>query len=178
MEPVYLPLLEDHDFRLSVWSGDGERFVALFRRCWAQMPAKHRQDLLAYWDKSEHDQPTFELSNLWGDSRIAHAQVKGPGYQLRFNATSFLSLPERVALFIIAHELAHAYRWACGDKKPDESKDVSEDTADGLAIMWGFDKEARDSFKVLAKGVGFEEACQIFGRAKDTPRPASELAFG
>jgi hypothetical protein len=152
MRDTHLTLLEGHDFILDVYDQEGgDAFVSLFRRCWAQIPESARQDLLAYWAKSEQEHlPSFELSNLWCDSAIAHAQVEGPGYILRFNAATFLELPERVALFIIAHELAHVFRWARGIKRVDESEGVSEGVANGLAVMWGFDKKAHDSFNKTA----------------------------
>ncbi len=118
-------LLEGTGSRLSVYSGDGEGFVAAFRLCWGRLPELDRQHLLDYWAASAYSHlPAFELSNLWPDEVDAHAQVTEAGYQLRFNAASFGVLPQEVALFIIAHELGHVYRWANGNRQFDEPESV------------------------------------------------------
>jgi hypothetical protein len=168
MSEAYLTLLEGHKFRLFVYGEvGGDAFVALFRHCWEQIPEGARRDLLEYWGKSGFEHlPSFELSDLWHDSAIAHAQVKGPGYEMRFNAATFLELPVPVALFIIAHELGHVYQWARGMKQVGESQNVSEGVADGIAVMWGFDNKARDSFKRTFNRCGFKEACRIHGSRK------------
>jgi hypothetical protein len=163
MEYKSLQLLEGHPFRLKVYGEGGDRFVAIFQRCWGQIQEIVRQRLLDYWSKSGHaDLPSFEFSTLWHDSKISDAQVGSRGYELRFSASSFCALPEPVALFKIAHELAHVYRHARGMSQFDESTSVSEDTADGLAGIWGFDKDARDAFKQAVSAHGFEKACQLW----------------
>jgi len=162
MEPAYKQLLEDHKFRISVYDGDGDSFVAQFRRCWKTIPLQDRGIILRHWNNAPYDHlPLFELSDLWVDSEIAHAQVKGPGYQIRFASSSFRLLPEPVALFVIAHELAHVYRWALG-KDPREAKKESETKTDAIAEGWGFDKKARDMLCFLHVRLGrLDEACRL-----------------
>ncbi|HEV3145830.1 MAG TPA: hypothetical protein VGZ47_18215, partial [Gemmataceae bacterium] len=87
-----------------------------------------------------------------------HGQVVAPGYQIRFNASSFRLLPEPVALFTIAHELAHVYRWALG-KDPYEPKQESEAKTDAIAEGWGFDKKARDMLCFLYPLCKLRPAC-------------------
>jgi hypothetical protein len=116
--------------------------------------------VLAHWEKLLYPEgPLFELSNCWADSTNGYAQVRRCGYELRFNGDRFRNLPEPVALFIIAHELAHVFIWANGERS-DESEDVNEGSADAIAKGWGFDKGALNTFLYLVKMDGFENACK------------------
>lgn len=185
-----LNLLEGHDYTVSTHGRDGRRFVGLFRRCWDAIPAADRRDILDHWDRRKGGlPPSFELSNLWGDSAWSHAQVKDSGYQLRFNADSFSIMPEETALFIIAHELAHVHGWASGKsghrfkclaEASSEEADIinnfeaeNEASADALAVSWGFNKVARNTLRLLAEARGFESACRMMASAPNAAPGAS-----
>jgi hypothetical protein len=164
METARLALLEPCGYQLRVYNGDGEKFVVLFRRCWDRIPTDARQVIVAYWEKAggPRNRPLFELSDCWADSAEAYAQVRLRGWELRFESESFQKLPDGVASFIIAHELAHVFYWASGGQ-PDASEAAREANADATAKRWGFDKVARDSFRMLVKSGGFENACRSKG---------------
>jgi len=154
-----LKLLEGHDYGISTHGRDGARFVGLFRRCWDAIPEVDRQTILDYWDRHERRRTvSFELSNDWGGSTQNHARVTEEGYRMRFNAESFSVMPEKPALFIIAHELAHVHGWASGKSHAlfESSWDVdralksilekfeneNEASANALAVQWGMDFNA------------------------------------
>jgi len=170
-----LKLLEGQDFIVNTHECDGERFRGLFRQSWDKIPVNARKTILDYW-KCRELAPSFELSNLWGDSAHSYAQVIEMGYRMRFNAKSFSIMPEPPALFVIAHELAHVYNWATGtsnalfrsfyEQNTDETEvhekfDLeNEAKADALAVKWEFDKAKMDRFRMLEKMRGFEYACE------------------
>jgi hypothetical protein len=182
MDDSELKLLEGHDYGVSTHGRDGVRFVGLFRRCWDAIPEVDRQTILDYWDRHESRRTvSFELSNKWGDHVQSHAQVREGGYRVRFNAESFSIMPERPALFIIAHELAHVHGWASGKSRAllksileaNTDKSValqtfeteSDANANALAVQWGFDKVACMALEGLTKARGFESACRMMANA-------------
>jgi hypothetical protein len=107
--------------------------------------------------------PFCELSNHWRGEATNYGQVTSRGYQIRFNAEAFSFLPEEVARFVIAHELAHVFQKAEG-KRPGGANEVeNEADADSIAERWEFRGYAFRTFNGLVARQGFKRACQLMG---------------
>jgi hypothetical protein len=144
-------LLENRKFRLFVGAPDAGRFINLFRNCWRQVPAEAQQHILRHWNNAPCGHwPVFELLNIPSDSAIAHAQVKGPGYKLQFDAASFQELPEPVALLVIARALAHVYLWAI--RRDPQALEEDEANEDEIVENWGFDERPNRQLRWGATG--------------------------
>jgi hypothetical protein len=153
-------LLPHHKFQVLTWGDGGKDFVRVFRSCWKQLPLRSRRSILAHWKKAPIPFPTFELSNMWGDSEVSFAQVGWNGMKLRFSAADFAVLPDRIAQWIIAHELAHVYQKAIGRSPGGDSEFENETDADKIAEDWGFEKRPMTMLKLLTQNrkVSVEDA--------------------
>jgi hypothetical protein len=110
----------------------GQYFSDRFRHAWRRVPSQVRRCLIAYW------QPHLALSLTTHQMDGAWACVGDRGTWLRFHAF-YCDLPHpfhRVEN-TIAHELAHAYRWATGKHNYDDYEREEWD-ARSLAESWGF----------------------------------------
>lgn len=156
-------LLPDHEFQLNA-SGDGaQRFVAQFRDCWERIPISARHEILAYWKKeTSAGYPRIELSDMWGDSETNFAQVRHMGMELRFSAHDFLVLPDSIAHWVIAHELAHVFQKTAGKVPGGANEAENERDADVIAMRWGFAKSHRTLLAVLMQeaNISVDVACQ------------------
>jgi len=152
--------------KITVWvhSGDGERFVDLFRSCWKQLPQAVQRRISMHW-KSTRDQycPRIELSDIWGESQTCYGQVRNHGMEMRFSASKFDERPYHAARWVIAHELAHVYQKAIGRQPGGMNEDENERDADGLAKKWGFPSESSTLIDMLIGKLGLEGACRRAG---------------
>lgn len=155
-------LLPDQPFRLTTSESDPGKFVALFCDCWTRIPESDRCVISDFWNELNHG-PLIELSDCWGDSNESFAQVTRGGAIVRFGAKDFAVLPPCVSTWIIAHELAHVYQKAVGQKPGGESEKTNEAEADSIAKSWGFDDMPRIILDLLMRGpkqLSFEAACK------------------
>ncbi len=158
-----IKLLPDHDYKINCHHHDGKQFVSIFRNTWKKIPYKVRRAILKYWRESNWP-VGFELSNMWGsgyDPKLS-AQVRHEGCLMKFRQSDFEVLPEKVAEFLIAHELAHVYQKACGRRPGGESEEENENHANHLASSWGFYTSLYYEWCQLMseRGMSFEEACK------------------
>jgi hypothetical protein len=77
---------------------------------------------------------------------------------LRFNAEDFMIFPPKIALWIIAHELAHVYQKAIGGSPGGTSEAENETDANRIAESWGFDREPRLIMGTLTENLSIKEA--------------------
>jgi hypothetical protein len=149
---------------LLIAEGDGAKsFVRLFRDCWKRIPFKARRAILAHWQNSPVSwYPKIELSNSWGDAQTCFGQVRHAGLEVRFSAKDFALLPDEVASWIIAHELAHVYQKATGKRPGGDALESNEEDADEIAPSWGFDRTLRAFLGHLqaSEGLSVEDACK------------------
>jgi hypothetical protein len=109
--------------------------------------------ILAYWKTSKVPQiPIFELSNLWSDSEANFAQVGDNGMLMRFSFGDFAVFPNTIALWVIAHELAHVYQKAIGRVPGGISELENETDANRIAAEWGFEQRPLVMLKLLTQG--------------------------
>lgn len=141
---------------------DGLGFTQQFCDCWERIPLDAKQSIRCFWSALGPPWPMIELSNLWEDSKWNHAQVNNAGREVFFNASSFQSFPSKVAIWNIAHELAHVYQKACEKKPGGESEEENERDADRIAVEWGFDPAPYFLLKMFEEKLGFERACAQF----------------
>lgn len=140
--------------------GNERRFVDLFRSTWNRIPEHERRFVQEFWELSQRE-PYCELSNLWmTESRSNYAQVTGLGCELRFLASAFLVLPDEVARFVIAHELAHVFQKAEGKSPGGACEEENEAEANSIAERWGFDRIGFLTFQMLVEYDGLEAACR------------------
>jgi hypothetical protein len=86
---------------------------------------------------------------MWGDTAFSFAQVGSNGMVLRFSADDFMVFPNKIAQWIIAHELAHVFQKATGRLPGGQSEGENEDDANRIAHGWGFDNTAVLMLKLL-----------------------------
>jgi hypothetical protein len=114
----------------------GERFAECFQQVWAQLPSGVKAKLLKHW-RANPGRLQIVLSN----SRLCRPGLAAccgdGGYTLVF-ALYFDLIP---AANTIAHELAHAYREACGINQWLELVQQCETETNRLAESWGFPQE-------------------------------------
>jgi hypothetical protein len=157
-------LLPGHEFRVMCFNDDGMRFVKSFRSTWRRLPLIARRAILVYWRKKVEGRPKIELSNLWvsrGSSGQSFAEVACLGREMRFRQDVFVYLPQQVAHWVIAHELAHVYQWASGET-PCNNQYAHELDADDIVRKWGFSRESF-SFLVMMRqnrGLSVADACR------------------
>jgi hypothetical protein len=84
---------------------------------------------------------------MWGDAAFSFAQVGGNGMTLRFSADDFMVFPDKIAQWIIAHELAHVFQKATG--RVPGGQNENEDDANRIAHGWGFDNAPVLMLKLL-----------------------------
>jgi hypothetical protein len=163
--PVAIRLLPRHKINLLVYDADGKPFVDLFRGCWRRIPPGPRRSILTHWANGRREGrpscPVIQLSNTWYDSRTCSGQVRDCGLEMRFNARDFEVLPFYAARFVIAHEIAHVYRWAVAEVPPNEDEDAKERRTDEIARQWGFCNYSHIRIcHLVQNGIEFQEACR------------------
>jgi hypothetical protein len=127
-------LLPRHRIMAFTGGEDGRPFVQLFRRCWQKMPALARRRILKHWRTSGWQPiPIIEFSNMWFDSLESFGQVGQRGLEIHFSADDCAVLPCTVCEWIVAHEMAHAYRHAIGVNVAAMSTEQNEQETDSVA---------------------------------------------
>ena len=82
----------------------------------------------------------LEIESDWKGHIARNAEVNQAGRWIAFNGIEFSKMSEAVAMFVIAHELAHVYQY--GTAKAGKAEFALEDQANKLANEWGFDEPA------------------------------------
>jgi hypothetical protein len=159
--PVKLLLIPEPQIWLLAVDCDGQTFKRQFHDCWKRIPLDSKQTICDFWRAVGPHWPVIELSNLWEDSKWKHAEVNNMGREVFFSATSFRSFPNTVAIWNIAHELAHIYQKACGRKPGGECEEENERDADRIAVEWGFNPRPNRLFGHLESTHSFEYACNF-----------------
>lgn len=156
----FLPIDRRNGLYLFPMDGDGNRFVAAFRRVWRAMPLAARRRLLKHWRENRpqwlpegYPWPQIELiadkSNFsrGNSAEKATAQIGDFGCTFAFDAAFCDAAPnDCVIKSLVAHELAHSvltaqggedYQRSCGTPETYESA-PGEVAADEVAETWGF----------------------------------------
>ena len=119
-----LPILPDHGVHLLFNSGDGPRFVRLFRTTWGRLPLRVRRQIAQHWRRQDLasragvEQPPMigmfrDCAELYqradGSYRgiAAHGCETSFGFELYFNPSTVRAIPNEAVCDLIAHELAH-----------------------------------------------------------------------
>lgn len=165
-------ILAGHSWVLVADTDRVESFLCLFRSCWDKVPAAAQTAITEHWGGSPVPlHPKIELSDCWADSNDCFAQTGFNGMELRFSRRDFAILPDSVATWIIAHELAHVYQKAIGRRPGGASEDENEADADSIASGWGFDKIMKVLLDAqLRRGRSLDKACEVlrkFGTSFD-----------
>jgi hypothetical protein len=147
-----LPILPFHGINVFVDTGDGARFVDLFKHTWARVPESARTDITEYWRRQDlasrlgvvmppliamfSDCPELELRPHRGRSgRKAFACVTSAGFALYFRPSIVQAMGKDVVCTLIAHELAHVFDFAA-----QVSEALTRDpAADPLACLRRYD---------------------------------------
>ncbi|MBI3824073.1 MAG: M48 family metallopeptidase [Planctomycetes bacterium] len=165
--PVEIPLL-DNPLLILMHFGNESRFVTLFQSTWKRIPEDDRRLIGDYWSEAKPTRiPICELSNCWIDHAGKYGQCTANGYELRFDASAFLILPENVATFVIAHELAHVFQKAEGNCPGGANQQENEGDANFIAEKWKFDRIALLTLEAFVKLDGFEKACRTLSGDAD-----------
>ncbi len=128
------------ELRIRVYSGNGKRFAALFWQAWQRFPSDVRDVLLAEWRNRERGNPGFWLVEDWPERRsFTLGQCRPDGRKLWFFAPWVDRLSPPAVRALLAHELAHAYRYIT--KAETISWDADEKATDAMAGEWGFDQD-------------------------------------
>lgn len=150
------PLLPRHGVNLFAPNGGGERFARLFRETWRRLPLFVRRRLLKHWRCGlfpGHDfSPFVVLASDWpGRVRDAMGAAGDRGHRLCFWTEGVADFPDELVMDLVAHELAHAYQWAC-DRRAEMDSFEAEDDANWTMECWGFSATAMDDW-ALEKGI-------------------------
>lgn len=174
-----LPIDARHQIYLWPYSGNGPRFVGLFRATWTRIPLGARRRMLKHWrdDSTIYSQlcqlaPSIEMSE-WcpdnpdedGEGKI-WGQAKFNGRKLWFSSIVFDRMPDEIAQDLIAHELAHVLQYSFGwdeeivddchvMRRGDDVMTAGEleQWADEIMQDWGFDDTAMDDWAVKEFGM-------------------------
>lgn len=104
-------LASDPIIRLFCIDGDGDRFARLFKDVWECLDADERSALRGFIEA------VMLVENDKGFSPESSAYYSPLDKTIHFSASCFDSGPDDIMRFIIAHELAHAFRSAHGLSK-------------------------------------------------------------
>ncbi len=142
--------------RLWVFEGDATRLERIITDVWRGLSTGAREAIATFWRNGD---PKVELSNLW-DSENCNAKLRGDGCTIKVSEEAFRNMPDDVARYVIAHELAHVFQKANGIwvRSGDDGGPLSferegvhwgdeprlEDDADQTAGKWGFSPKERD----------------------------------
>jgi len=118
---------------------DGPHFVKTFEEALHKLPLSAQQVIRDYWLVTP-DLVWLEIESDWKGHITRNAEVNEAGRSIAFNGIEFSKMPEPVAMFVIAHELALVYQH--GTAKAGKADCDLEDQANKLANEWGFDEPA------------------------------------
>jgi hypothetical protein len=128
------------ELTIRVYSGNGKRFASLFWQAWQQFPSEVRAALLSEWSRRETGNPGAWLVTDWAERQpFVLAQCREDGRKLWFYATFVERLSPPAVQALVAHELAHAYRFIT--KAEIFVGETEEKTTDATAHQWGFDQD-------------------------------------
>ena len=159
--PEILPIDPEQGLSALIYSGDGERFVRMFRQAWQMIPEHVRDLLLAHWDAERavirrnspklpwsvislrRSHRTFDESQR--RRRITFASTSSA--DLTFYVPTFAIMPDEMFCVVIAHELAHrVMRMENPGEMPPEALTAAywslEEEVHARISEWGFDVEA------------------------------------
>lgn len=128
------------------------KLMAILRLVWRDLPAKDRKLLCDYLNQECPGIAaglTIDVHDLKAPTRNQIAAMEDDGRRLWFSARLLAEMPDDAVIWILAHELAHSFQYACLFAAGHLSTGVpdcqsTEDEADQIAIRWGFAK-ARDA---------------------------------
>jgi hypothetical protein len=169
---VRLRLLRRPPVYLFALSGDGTKFVELFRSAWRRVPRRAKETILRHWRGDwapiPSVSPLISLLPDWPDRQrddvAALACVPNQGFEIRFWSRLPDVAPPQIVETVIVHELAHVLRdaeAARDGREPDDdfwheeeqgwclSIDELERDVDKLIAKWGFDPRTVEAW---AKG--------------------------
>lgn len=146
-----------YEIVLRLFSGNGDRFVRLFRETVARIPECDSQVIDAHWFCSEPIicLETTEVVQRDHDKTRGIAIVDQSGHRLRFSGPALDAIPDSLGCAAIAHELAHIMVFAADSlyKLPPFEEGLYRESlhdsgrllyllewfADDRARAWGFD---------------------------------------
>jgi hypothetical protein len=156
--PKILPIYPDQGLFVLVLTGDGKRFVTLFKRTWRKIPKQDRDLLLNQWKvereifRRESPKLPWPLISLRKkhhkfEESQARRQISfgcAGAASIAFYAPTFTIMPDDVFCIVIAHELAHRVMRLENPKlKPPrglgKTYRASEDKVNERLRAWGFD---------------------------------------
>lgn len=141
--------------------GDDARFAGIFRDTWGSIPIRARRLIVKHWRQCPLGRlqglwsPMVALANYWEFSEWGVRGMKDyaacgcGGHSLFFDAPLVDAMPSQHVRELIAHELAHAVEYACGEfPQADRTQPrvfvEAENVADEIMEGWGFDPWAMD----------------------------------
>lgn len=140
------PVAVNRHFTLTYYPDylDPTRFVQAFRNVWGKMPLAARRRIAAHWrtlggtlqilpDLNNHDNPTA-VGQTTCRRFVVGDKTTGETRLLSF-LDAVMLLPDHAMTFTIAHELAHLYLLALGDKA-EAGAWQGEDEVDEIAAEW------------------------------------------
>jgi hypothetical protein len=97
-------------------------FAELFRAVWRAIPARDRRTLRDYWRRKRDRMgagarfPQIQVRErlILRDGTHLHGLCEFDGLGLAFSLSSILSSQDKMP-YVVAHELAHAFRYATGE---------------------------------------------------------------
>src|SRR5438067_435227 len=152
-----LPIAPDDRLYVSVWTGTkSQEFVDAFRNVWNSIERPTRDRIVAFWiTHAPSGKPQIEYSNCWRPAKDGiYATTAAFQGEMQFVAARVDPMPIDAKTFLIAHELAHVYQKARGDRpvpSPDSdailfrsqagilsTEEENEADADEIAASWGY----------------------------------------
>jgi hypothetical protein len=117
-------------------------FARCFAQVWEQIPNEDRQCLLGYWRPSADRSPQLHPRITLVDARRNHHRLgtcRDDGHTLEFNASLTAFFRDRLE-HTIAHELAHAHRYATGEAPASRDREVF----DRIDAWWARNPDANE----------------------------------
>lgn len=116
-------------------------FAAQFIEVWNRLSPSVQSDLLSYWRTSSYDAVQIEITESGFNGQFGYCSREG--FTLRFNPKCLMNEGMRL-LSSIAHEIAHAWRYAIGVASETEANEKSERETIAVAESWGFPQTPYD----------------------------------
>ena len=126
-----------------------DRSRKLLTHVWNSLQEQVRSTFNSYWDDPENhwllNGPIFALTDR-PVNKGAHGSTDFHGFLLRFHLETITNSDDKLVKDLFAHELAHAYYYASGDRDKESAHETSKEStivrekyANRLMIQWGYD---------------------------------------
>lgn len=120
--------------------GDRQRFAAIFRAAWQQIPAEDRETICRSWAKGIVTQGFSPVVDFLLGYYLA-GECREFGHTIYFNADVATAMPDQILSHLVGHEPAHVWHYAnpaSSTNKDPRNGNAKEDEADDPADRWGF----------------------------------------